>query len=172
MHAPNLTALGRSDHETRAAWIDALESPQRARRFSGLAGLVQGRATGPLFGGNLSMLHACAAAGRLVVPRGAVLLIEDVGEWPYRIDRMLSTLRAGGYLDGLSGIVAGQFDACRAGSDGVGVDQVLAERLADLGIPIATRLPVGHGRHNAPLILGANATIDVSGNSATLSLGS
>jgi muramoyltetrapeptide carboxypeptidase len=171
MHASNLTALGRSDDRTRLQWLDALERPRQRRVVRASEGLVPGEATGPLFGGNLTLLHACAAAGRLVVPRGAVLLLEDVGESPYRIDRMLSTLKSGGHLDGVGAIAAGEFDSCRPGPDGVGVSQVLTECLADLGVPIASGLPVGHGRNNVPLVLGARAAIEVRSDGASLTVG-
>ncbi len=171
MHASNLTALGRSDERTRTQWIDALERPRKRRVFRGSEGLVSGAASGPLFGGNLTLLHACAAAGRLEVPRGAVLLLEDVGESPYRIDRMLSTLKSGGHLDGVAAIAAGEFDSCRPRPDGVGTSQVLADCLADLGVPIVVGLPVGHGRNNVPLVLGAQAAIAAGDDEASLTVG-
>ncbi len=100
LHACHLTALGRSDaRRARAGWWTRSKAPTRTRAFDGLRTLVPGRAEGPLFGGNLTMLHACAAAGRLAVPDGAVLFFEDVTERPYRIDRMLTTLALGGWFD-------------------------------------------------------------------------
>ncbi len=168
MHGANLTALGRSHAPTREEWVDALEHPLKPRCFDGLQGLVSGRASGPLFGGNLTLLHACAAAGRLAVPSGAVLMIEDVSEIPYRLDRMLTTLIRGGHFAGLAGLVAGEFESCRPGPDGVSVMQVLRECLAGLGIPVAAKLPVGHGRANAPLVLGAEVSLEVEGGSASL----
>lgn len=82
LHAANLTALGRGDARTRTALTAALEAPLARRRFEGLEVLAPGEARGILFGGNLALLHACAAAGRLRVPDGAILFLEDIGERP------------------------------------------------------------------------------------------
>jgi muramoyltetrapeptide carboxypeptidase len=116
------------------------------------------------------MLHACAAAGRLRVPPGAVLVLEDVGERPYRLDRMITTLAVGGYLGDLRAIVLGEFEHCEAGPDGVGAEQVLAEQCARLGVPIVAGFPVGHGDRNEPFVLGAMAHVLAEGPSATLVL--
>lgn len=171
VHGPNLTGLGRGDEVARAELTGLLEAPRSARRWSSLRILCPGQAQGPLHGGNLTMLHACAAAGRLSIPRGTVLLVEDVGERPYRVDRMLTGLLAGGYLAGVAGVVAGEFLDCDAGADGRDVDWVLADRLAPLGIPVVAGAPVGHGRVNRPVVLGAPARLDASGPTAQLALG-
>ena len=101
-----------------------------------------------------------AAAGRLVLPRGAVLALEDVTESVYRVDRMLTSLRLGGHLRAASAIVLGGFDRCPAGPDGRPVDELLAERTTDLGIPVLAGAPFGHGAHNEAFVLGA--TVHVS----------
>src|SRR5690606_9384507 len=128
----NVTALGRSDGNTRAGLLAALEAPLQLRRFTHLETLHPGEAEGPLFGGNLALLHACAAAGRLRVPRGAVLFLEDVGERPYRIDRMLTTLVAGGHLDGIGAVVVGELVGCNPGPDGITAERAIADIVAPL----------------------------------------
>ncbi|MBM4377133.1 MAG: LD-carboxypeptidase [Deltaproteobacteria bacterium] len=167
-HAPNVTALGQGNAEAREAFVDALEHPRRVRSFAGLDPMFAGRAVGPLFGGNLTLLHACAAAGRLRVPPGAVLFLEDVTEQPYRLDRMLTTLLVGGHLEAVSGVVLGEFTDCRPGRDGVTVEAVLRELLAGLGKPVASGLPCGHGLTNVPLLFGARATLTVEPNRVAL----
>ena len=159
LHASHLTALGVSHARTRAAFIEALESPGRTRVFGGLTQIFGGQAEGVIVGGNLTMLHACAAAGRLSIPRGAILFIEDVGERPYRIDRMLTTLVVGGHLDGVAGVAVGDFTDCASGPDGVGVSDVLERTLGSLRVPVVRGLPCGHGVVNEPLVLGARARI-------------
>ncbi|HEY3257028.1 MAG TPA: LD-carboxypeptidase, partial [Polyangiaceae bacterium] len=101
MHGPNAAALGRSDDWTQQRFIRALEIPGAKTRFDGLCALRPGLARGRLAGGNLSLLFACQASGRLRLPAGAILLIEDVTESAYRVDRMLSALLASGALDGI-----------------------------------------------------------------------
>ncbi len=118
-----------------------------------------GEARGVVVGGNLSLLHAMAAAGRLLVPRGAVLALEDINEAPYRIDRMLTSLRLGGHLARASAIVLGAFTRCTTAADGRSVDEVLAERTIGLGLPVLAGAPFGHEAHNEAFVLGRVARI-------------
>ncbi|HEX3345161.1 MAG TPA: LD-carboxypeptidase, partial [Polyangiaceae bacterium] len=136
VHAPNVTGLGRNaTPATRARWLASVERPRAAHAWPGLRVLRSGAAEGIFVGGNLSLLHAMAVAGRLVVPVGALLALEDVTEAPYRVDRMLTSLRLGGHLEGVAGIVFGGFDRCAPGADGRTADEVLEERSRDLGVP-------------------------------------
>lgn len=173
LHAPHVTSLGRGDAHAREAFVRALERPLAERAYRGLRALHPGAAEGPLAGGNLTMLHACAAAGRLALPAGCVLLLEDVTERPYRIDRSLSTLEVGGHLARASAVVLGDFTQCDPGPDGVTVAEVLRERLGRLGVPVVAGLPVGHGRRNDPVVLGGWARVESSadGDKAALVLG-
>src|SRR5262249_3182499 len=91
LHAHHATGVGRGDAHARAHWLDALEHPLRPRELSGRA-LRRGRVRGPLVGGNLTVLFTCAVTGRLQLPPGCILALEDVTEASYRIDRMLSAL--------------------------------------------------------------------------------
>jgi len=160
VHGPMVAALGRADAWTRDHVVETLENPLAARAIGGLQALHRGQAAGPLVGGNLTMLHACAAAGRLALPEGGILLLEDVTERPYRLDRMLSTLLAGGHLGALSGVLLGDFTDCAPGSDGVTAEDVLRDRLGSLGIPVLAGAPVGHGPRNLPLVLGRRCLLD------------
>jgi muramoyltetrapeptide carboxypeptidase len=171
MHASHVGALGRADAALRTGMISALEAPLSPRRWEGLRAVRTGRAEGPWFGGNLTLLHACAAAGRLEVPEGAVVLLEDVTERPYRIDRMLTTLDSGGYFERVSAFVLGEFVGCEPGADGVRVEDVLVERLAPLGVPVVLGAPVGHGRINEPVPLGARAVVDAAADVASVRWG-
>ena len=165
LHAMNVTGLGRSIRALeRLAFVDALEG-RPAAPWSSLeivhgCGSERPTARGPIVGGNLALVVAMAAAGRLVVPEGAIVLLEDVTERPYRVDRMLTSLRLGGYFTRASAIVFGGFTQCEPGSDGVTVTEVLRERTADLAIPVLAGAPFGHGSPNQAVVLGAIATID------------
>jgi muramoyltetrapeptide carboxypeptidase len=163
VHGPNVTGLGSSVAPfVRAAWIAALERPTFARTWRGLQIVRGGAARGLLVGGNLSLLAAMAAAGRLWIPSGAVLALEDVTESPYRIDRMLTSLALGGYLARASAIVFGDFVRCPPGKDGRTVDEVLHERTHSLGIPVLVGAPFGHAERNEAFLLGVPA--EVSGD--------
>jgi muramoyltetrapeptide carboxypeptidase len=112
-----------------------------------------------LIGGNLALLHALAAANRLVVPPGAVLALEDVGERPYRVDRMLTSLLLGGHLARASAIVFGGFEQCEAAGDGRRTEEVMEDRTRSLGVPVLAGAPFGHGSHNEAFVLGTHARI-------------
>jgi muramoyltetrapeptide carboxypeptidase len=159
LHAMNVSNLCDAEADVREDWLRALEEPLAPRAHHELGVLHPGEAAGTLFGGNLTLLFAEAAAGHLRPPEGCILLIEDVTETSYRIDRMLTALRSGGYLAQARAIVLGDFTDCSSGKHQVPVESVLEDRLADLGIPVLSGLPVGHGPKNVPLPLGFQARV-------------
>jgi muramoyltetrapeptide carboxypeptidase len=154
IHAPHVGTLARALPRARASWLAALERPAARREWNGLTVVHPGAAAGPLVGGNLTLLFAMAASGRLALPKGAILAIEDVTESPYRVDRMLTALALGGHLRDVGGIVLGGFHRCGPGSDGVSVEEVLRERTARLGVPVLAGAPFGHGDANEAFVLG------------------
>ena len=167
LHAHNAAGLGRGDSIARDLWRRSLEQPAQSRHYSELEPWRGGRALGPLAGGNLTLLATCAAAGRLRLAPGCVLAIEDVGEAPYRIDRMLTALLASGALDAVAGVLVGEFVDCM-GRFGVKVEDVLRERLDQLRVPVLAGFPFGHGRRNDPLPLGLPGKLDASRGTLTL----
>ncbi len=123
-----------------------------------------GRAEGPLVGGNLTVLVASLGCPWEPDLRGAILLVEDVGERPYRLDRLMAQLRAAGRLDDLAGVGVGSLAACdddRYPSPGAA--EVMEESLAGLGVPVLHDLPFGHGAENRPWPFGGRARIDGDG---------
>jgi muramoyltetrapeptide carboxypeptidase len=167
LHGPNAAALGRSDDWTHRRFIDALETPHGSAEFTGLTALRPGVASGLLAGGNLSLLFSCQASGRLHLPLGALLVIEDVSEASYRVDRMLSALLASGALDRIAGVVVGDFTDC-PDAHRVSVRAVLDERLGGLGVPVAAGLRFGHGRYNEFVRLGVIAELDAAAGRLTI----
>jgi muramoyltetrapeptide carboxypeptidase len=157
LHAPNLTALGRGDALARDAWVDALERPLARRCYSGLLALAPGAASGILVGGNLTLLFTAAASGRLSLPDGCLLFFEEVHEAPYRIDRMLTALRASGKLANVAGFCVGDLTGDDARDTQRRCEEVVHDCLGPLGVPILAGLPVGHGLVNQPLPLGVRA---------------
>lgn len=165
LHAANVTGLGRATPYERSRVMGVLERGA-GDDWRGLDVLHRGRGgdvAGPAVGGNLTMLATQAAAGRLALPSGAVLFLEDVTERPYRLDRALTSLRASGALAGVSAIVLGDFTECAPGPDGVTVEAVLAERTGDLGVPVLAGAPFGHGSRNMPIPLGFTASLSGEG---------
>jgi len=159
LHAHHVAGLGRGDAHARQRWIAALESPLSPRTLRGRA-LLPGHVRGPLVGGNLTVLFTCAVTGRLHLPAGAILALEDVTEASYRVDRMLSALRLGGHLRAVAGVAVGGFTDCPPGPHGVPVERVLSRELAALGVPVVSGLPFGHDLPNEPLLLGVEAELD------------
>ena len=162
IHGSMICALANAMEETRRQWIAILERPADERTWTGLERWRRGRAEGVLVGGNLATLHACAAASRLRIPKGAVILIEDIGERSYRVDRMLTNLLTGGHLANAVAVIVGSFTECDAGAEGKKVEDVLRERLSSLDVPVVAGFPAGHGRRNDALVLGASMEVDAA----------
>lgn len=119
-----------------------------------------GVATGPLLVGNLTVATHLLGTPHLPDLRGAVLVLEDVGEAPYRLDRLLTHWRLCGALQQLAAIGFGQFSDCDDPGSPTDGETVLRERTQDLGIPVLAGLPVGHEPGNAALPLGRLARLD------------
>jgi muramoyltetrapeptide carboxypeptidase len=132
----------------------------------GAAGLP-GTATGPLLGGNLTLLASTVGTHDFPDLTGAVLLLEDVDEPPYRVDRMLTQLRRAGVLAGVAGVAVGQFTRC-TDQWTTDVADVLGERLGDLRVPVLGGLPIGHGTEQLTVPVGVPATLDVAGATLTV----
>lgn len=165
LHGPNVGSLGRADQRQRRGVVTALEG-HGTPSMAGLS-LVSpptngATLEGPLVGGNLTMLHASATAGRLSIPPGAIVLLEDVTERPYRLDRMVTTLVDGGHFGRASGFLLGTFTECTPGPDGVTAEEAVRARLQPLGLPVFAGAPVGHGAENDPFVVGERVRIDGS----------
>ncbi|APR99786.1 S66 peptidase family protein [Pajaroellobacter abortibovis] len=161
IHAGGTMHLCQSPYASvhRADLMRLLEHPDASYQWPALSILHPGGAQGPLMGGNLALLEATAAAGRLAFPSGVILALEDVAEAPYRIDRMLTALRLGGYLKKVGGIVFGKFTRSKPGRYGVSTEEVLIECTRDLAIPVYADAPFGHGTRNRAFILGSWVTL-------------
>ncbi|BCB84074.1 S66 peptidase family protein [Phytohabitans suffuscus] len=175
-------------HGPGAAWLDARTPPVSGESLrAALMGtgpvvikrveteetapvVVPGTATGPLIGGNLSLIVSSVGTPDFPDLRGAILLVEDVAEAPYKVDRMLTHLRRAGALDAVAGVAVGQFTDCADGWD-VTVADVLAERLGGLGVPVLGGLPVGHGTGQLTVPVGTPATLDADAGVLTVSPG-
>ena len=127
-------------------------------------------AHGPLVVSNLTVATHLIGTPWLPSLNGALLVLEDVGEAPYRVDRMLTQWRSSGLLNRLAGIACGRFswdeDDILPGD--FSMEEILEERLGDLGIPLVLNLPVGHGLPNQALPLGAMGRLDGVEGSLTL----
>ena len=160
-------------------WFSGSES-----QWQRLVDLLEGRAVAPLQGrgerggvveGPLVVSNLTIATSLIGTPwlpelGGTLLVLEDTGEAPYRIDRQLTQWRSSGLLRGVRGIGLGRFSWAR---DDVlpgdfSMEEILLERLGTLGLPLISGLPVGHGQPNLALPLGRRARLDGDRGSLTL----
>lgn len=160
LHAPVLTTLASEPDWSIQRLFDYLEGcPLPSLKGHGWG---RGQATGTLLPANLSV--ATHLLGTPLQPslEGVILALEDVGEAPYRLDRFLTQWRLMGAFKGVKGIALGRFSQCEVspGSLSWTVDQVLRDRLGDLGIPVVSDLPFGHDGENAALPVGTQVSLN------------
>lgn len=160
-HAP--TARGRLSDFSRDSMkrglvdrVDPCGPALRART------LRPGRASGVLVGGNLAILAALSGTRFAPDYSGAILVLEDVGEATYRIDRMLRQLALSGALSKLAGIAFGEFTDASSSTDATSrpLDDVLMEAAGIAGVPAIAGIPMGHIDDQWTLPLGATAELD------------
>jgi len=158
VHAPVLHSLTQTDEADVADLFALLRAGVEPRRFVGTP-WGAGRAEGPLVGGNLCLLASLVGTPWQVDVRGRVLLLEEVGEHPFRIERMLTQLALGGGLDGVVGVVLGDLGDVPDDAPFTMRDVVM-DTLEPLGVPVLAELPVGHRDRNQPFVWGSHASLD------------
>jgi muramoyltetrapeptide carboxypeptidase len=117
-----------------------------------------GRAEGPLRGGNLAVLASLCGTPLQPSFRGAIVLLEDLNEPAYRLDRLCTQLLLSGAFEGAAGFVVGDLSA--EGEDNDGRDEAVGERLSTLGVPVVLGAPFGHAGRNQPVALGVPHALD------------
>jgi muramoyltetrapeptide carboxypeptidase len=164
IHGPVVTQLPNLSTEDRAALFARLEQPGPAPLLDGLEEIVPGRVRGPLIGGNLEVFSRLVGTPYLPEVDGAILFFEDLGERPYRIDRLITHLDLAGVFGAAAGVVLGDFSSCRepevTRAASPTVDEVLLDRLGRLSIPVAAGGAFGHGTRNRALVTSALAELD------------
>jgi muramoyltetrapeptide carboxypeptidase len=163
VHGPVVTQLADLPADDAQSLIDLLESPQAPPPVENLrCAAGRGIATGLLRGGNLELISRLAGTPWALALDGAVLLLEEIGERPYRIDRALTQLELSGAFSRLSGVVVGGLESCAEPPPGVSptAEEVVVERLSRLGVPLLLGAPVGHGARNRALPLGVRVELD------------
>ena len=157
IHAPVLHSLTRHPDSSSVSHVLELLAGKRAFAWSGeewRKGVVEG----PVVGGNLCMLASLCGTPWQLRAAGGILLLEEVGEAPYRVDRMLQQLRSAGVLEGIVGVAVGSFT-------GFSVPETEDWGLRDLileatEVPVVGGLPVGHGTQNHGFVYGSVARIE------------
>lgn len=163
LHAPVLTQLGNQPPDVVERLFATLESERPPAPLSGTGAVGAGAVEGPLLGGNLSVFTRLIGTPFMPPLEGAILLIEDVGERPYRLDRMFMHLRLAGITTQVAGFALGEFTGCEEKDAPYTAIDVLGELIAQTGKPCVFGLPIGHGTVNQPVPLGARVRLDTAG---------
>lgn len=128
-------------------------------------GLVRGK----LFGGNLAVLSGLIGTPYMVVPENGILFIEDIGEAPYKIDRMMWQLKLSGILSRISALIIGQFTDCQEDPlMGSTIYESIRDIVKDYNYPLVFNFPVGHVKENYSLLHGAVVELEVSENNVKM----
>ncbi len=159
-HGPMLDRGGDLRDDELDSLVAALSGSRAARAVWRGRGGAGGRAEGRLTGGSLTMVVGSLGTPWEIDTRGAILLLEDRGERPYRIDRLLQQLRSAGKLARVAGVGLGRFDGCDEPNGSVTAADVLREVVDALGVPWVAGLPFGHGAPNLAWPVGARARLD------------
>jgi muramoyltetrapeptide carboxypeptidase len=166
-----VTQLGGLSSDDQRALFARLETPGPGPLIDGLDEVIPGRVQGPLLGGNLEMFSRLLGTPYLPDVTGAILFFEDLGERPYRIDRLIAHLDLAGVFSAASAVVVGDFSGCRepeaTRATSPTADEVLLERLGRLPIPFATGGAFGHGTRNRALPYGTLCELDTTTGALT-----
>ncbi len=127
-----------------------------------------GKAKGKLTGGNLSLISALAGTKYQLPVKNRILFLEDIGEKPYRIDRMLTQLRQSCDLNKAAAIVLGIFADCEGGENSLSLMETLEDRLGDLKIPVIYGMSFGHIDDQMTLPVGIKAALNTENQTITL----
>lgn len=172
LHAPLISGIAKHSAPGSTEPSDELSQAQQILRgtatssFEGLTRLHQGYAQGRLLGGNLTLLQSLIGTRYLPNLDGVILLIEEIAEPAYRVDRMLMSLRLSGRAAGIRGIVFGDFTSCK-GLEGPRLRSQLEDWSRAFECPVVMGIPVGHGERNSPIILGIDYELNADAGTLT-----
>ena len=129
-----------------------------------------GEASGPLLGGNLSMIYSLNSTPYFPDLEGAILFLEDLDELLYHVDRMMMNLRASGVFDKIAGLAIGGMTDMRDNKVpfGQNADEIIADAIAGYDFPVAFNVPAGHIENNCALRMGINTKLAVPEGTASL----
>ncbi len=164
LHGPmanstQLAALGPAEEQNLISlWTDPDYLPNLA--FPALETWFPGVAEGRLAGGCLAVILSSLGTPYEIKTAGKILFLEDVGEEPYRLDRMLTQLKLAGKLKGVAGFILGTFHNCAPSSGQYTAEETLREILGELEVPVLANFPAGHGPENWAFPLGVRVRLD------------
>jgi muramoyltetrapeptide carboxypeptidase len=131
-------------------------------QFEQLETWSPGTAEGALIGGCLSIIAASIGTPYEIRTEGNILFLEDQGEPPYRLDRMITHLYLAGKLESIAGVLLGSFLDCEPSQRGYTAKDTLRDLLTKLNVPVLSGFPAGHGKENWAIPLGARVRMDAT----------
>ncbi|TVQ92987.1 MAG: LD-carboxypeptidase [Deltaproteobacteria bacterium] len=158
IHGPVLHSIG----QTSADSLSHLEALLRGGALDPLPGhpLIPGRAEGPIVGGNLCLIASTCGTPYQLDASGAILVLEEVGEPPYKVDRLFQQLTDAGVFRGVAGVALGSFTGCGAPADAPwSLHEIFEEHLGGLNVPVLDEVPIGHGPDNHAFVVRHQAAI-------------
>lgn len=165
LHAQMPLEIEKKTPETAASIQNALLGHPMELFFSSENRLNRpGRSTGPLIGGNLSVLYSLCGSASAIDTTGKILFLEDLDEYLYHIDRMLQNLKRNGMLDNLSGLVVGGMTDMNDNTIPFGktAEEIIGDAVSEYGYPVAFNCPAGHLPDNRALIFGSVAELEIN----------
>ena len=168
-HGPVLKDIFNSSYSFNSFCNSINEIPQTIDKRNKVEIVRKGKIVAPILGGNISLISSLVGTPYLPSFKGKILLIEEVDEHPYTIDRMMTHLVNSKTLDGIVGIILGTCINCLKANNKKEYQQsyqdVIIERLSKFKVPFIMNAPIGHGKYNATLPLGKKVLLDASGGS-------
>jgi muramoyltetrapeptide carboxypeptidase len=164
VHGPLGSEIAKSPIACQKALLDILETGNSFYASENLSPLHCGKAIGSLIGGNLTLLHHLIATPWEPVWKNAILILEDVGEYLYHLDRMIQHFILTQKWHNLAGIIIGSFTDCQEKNKGIGLEAeaIIAQLLNICSIPVISGFPFGHIPLNIPLILGRRYELEAT----------
>lgn len=172
IHAPMPSFFYSLDQEALKWFKDLMFGKQKDLKVASSKLNRNGQVKAKMVGGNLSIIcHTIGTPSEIISPRN-ILLIEDVGEELYNLDRMMVQLKRAGFLNDLAGLVVGQFTDMKD-TDPFGLEpyEIINQHVKDFDYPVAYNFPIGHSNKNYAVPIGMECEFLVDSNGARLILG-
>jgi muramoyltetrapeptide carboxypeptidase len=159
-----------NSHESIETFFRALNGSEISYQFSTHHLNRIGNCRGLLTGGNIAILSSCIGSASDIDTAGKILFLEDLGEYLYRLDRMMYTLKRGGKLSHLAGLLVGGLTGMKDGETPFGMDaeQIILNAVKEYDYPVCFGFPSGHQHDNRALVLGSEVLMEVTSENSSL----
>lgn len=170
IHAPMAKHISQSEgrDEDSRRLFSLLSGSAPEVRTGGYSLNRQGSAEGLLVGGNLAVIAGLISTPFDVIRPGSILFIEDIAEPIYKTERILYTMKLNGTLASLAGLIVGQFTDYAPDRGASTMEEMISHMVEDYDYPVAYNFPVGHVRHNIPMLCSSKVRLDVTSGTTKL----